>query len=402
MPRGQTEMARPLYLGTDVLQRARDLEFRQRADRDIWKLGFDHQAESDITGLSKLIEPPPLELQAAPEQEPLPIVVSDRPDALALQRQAQERQAPQQPMMQPQQQAPAAASGMPAAMPVASDPEGQRMPTSERAANLPQSGGEYRAYARQVAQAYGLDPDIFERQINQESGFQQWGPDGRPLGSSAGAQGIAQFMPGTAASYGVDVNDPYSSLEGAARHMRDLLRANNGNYRMALAAYNAGQGNVDKYGEGVFGDDFANGETKRYVQNILGGGAPVMPRLSLNAAPADAPGRAAPPAPGGVSSAPPGAPSAPWEQAEAQGDLMLKENDGEDVGSFPTSARQIGNTGADSNLLPGDGGTPPTPEYDPRTRIHSNVVQAFLRVNGRMPTPAEVAEFEMMGYGVSR
>ncbi len=176
----------------------------------------------------------------------------------------------------------------------------------------PERAGEYRAYARAVAQQYGLDPDIFERQINQESGFRPWGPDGKPLGSSAGAQGIAQFMPGTAASYGVDVNDPYSSLDGAARHMRDLLQRNNGDYRMALAAYNAGQGNVDRYGEGVFGDDFAHGETKRYVTNILGGRQPQqMQRTPLNAGASPPP---ATPAPAGVSSAPAGAPpAAPWE-----------------------------------------------------------------------------------------
>ena len=96
--------------------------------------------------------------------------------------------------------------------------------------------------------------------------------------------------------------------------MRDLLRANNGNYRLALAAYNAGQGNVDKYGEGVFGDDFAHGETKRYVQNILGGGAPVMPRLSLNAAPADAPPRSTPAPVQASPSRLQGLP-APWEMA---------------------------------------------------------------------------------------
>ena len=47
--------ARPLYLGTDVLQRAREAEFSQRAERDIWKLSTDSQWENDISGLSKLI-----------------------------------------------------------------------------------------------------------------------------------------------------------------------------------------------------------------------------------------------------------------------------------------------------------------------------------------------------------
>lgn len=124
--------------------------------------------------------------------------------------------------------------------------------------------GELPDYARKVAQAYGVDPDIFVRQIQQESGFN---PKAR---SPAGAAGVAQFMPGTAAQYNVNVDDPYSSLDGAARHMRDLLKRYNGDYRLALAAYNAGPGNVDKYGEGVFGADFANGQTRDYVRIILG------------------------------------------------------------------------------------------------------------------------------------
>lgn len=162
-----------------------------------------------------------------------------------------------------------AATAAPAAMPTAS------APTSAPTGPAPAAGGDLRAYARSVAQQYGVDPGIFERQINQESGFNP------SAVSNAGARGIAQFMPGTAASYGVDVNDPYSSLEGAARHMRDNLAKYGGDYRLALAAYNAGQGNVDKYGEGVFGADFANGQTRDYVDIILGPGG--QPRTSQSA-----------------------------------------------------------------------------------------------------------------------
>lgn len=114
-------------------------------------------------------------------------------------------------------------------------------------------------YARQVAQTYKLDPDLFVRQIQQESGFN---PNAR---SKAGAMGIAQFMPGTAAQYGVNTSDPYSSLDGAARHMRDLLTTFHGDYRKALAAYNAGAGAVLRAG-GVP----ANPETQQYVRAIYG------------------------------------------------------------------------------------------------------------------------------------
>lgn len=155
---------------------------------------------------------------------------------------------------------------------VASQQQGQGAPargggqqagvTQSSSASIPQ--GELVDYARAVAKQYGVDPDIFVRQINQESGFKVKAQSG------VGARGIAQFMPSTAAQYGVNVNDPYSSLDGAARHMKDMLARYHGDYRYALAAYNAGAGNVDKYGEGVFAPDFARGQTRDYVHAILG------------------------------------------------------------------------------------------------------------------------------------
>jgi len=121
-------------------------------------------------------------------------------------------------------------------------------------------GGDLQAYARQAAQKAGIDPDVFVRQIQQESGFN---PSAR---SGAGAIGIAQFMPGTAAGMGVDPHDPYAALDAAARLDAQHLQQYGGDWSKALAAYNAGAGNVDKYG-GV--PPFA--ETQRYVQDILGG-----------------------------------------------------------------------------------------------------------------------------------
>jgi len=120
-------------------------------------------------------------------------------------------------------------------------------------------GGSLQDYARQAAQRVGIDPDIFTRQIQQESGFN---PNAK---SPAGATGIAQFMPGTAQGMGIDPSDPYAALDAAAKLDRQNLEKY-GDYRSALAAYNAGGGNVDKYG-GV--PPFE--ETQRYVQNILGG-----------------------------------------------------------------------------------------------------------------------------------
>lgn len=123
----------------------------------------------------------------------------------------------------------------------------------------PAPGGDLVDYARTAAQRAGIDPDIFVRQIQQESGFN---PGAK---SPAGAIGIAQFMPGTAAGMKVDPTDPYAALDAAAR--MDAQNLNRyGSYDKMLAAYNAGGGAVEKYG-GV--PPFE--ETQRYVKNIMSG-----------------------------------------------------------------------------------------------------------------------------------
>lgn len=91
----------------------------------------------------------------------------------------------------------------------------------------------YRDLARQDAIAVGIDPNLFERQINDESGFN---PD---VVSPAGAIGIAQFMPDTASGMGVNPHDPVSALWGAARLMASYVHRF-GSYAIAAAAYNAG------------------------------------------------------------------------------------------------------------------------------------------------------------------
>jgi hypothetical protein len=117
----------------------------------------------------------------------------------------------------------------------------------------------YQAAARNAAKKYGLDPRIFVRQINAESGFNPH------AGSSAGAQGIAQIMPATARAWGVNPNDPMQALDAAAQHMASYVRKY-GSYRKALAAYNAGEGAVQQY-NGV--PPYA--ETRNYVSKILSG-----------------------------------------------------------------------------------------------------------------------------------
>lgn len=117
----------------------------------------------------------------------------------------------------------------------------------------------YRSVARRKARKYGLDPDIFERQINQESGF-----DPKAV-SPAGARGIAQIMPGTAKGWKVNPDDPVAALDAAAKNMA-LYVKQLGSYRKALIAYNAGPGRAN------LSDKDLPSETRHYLDVILGQG----------------------------------------------------------------------------------------------------------------------------------
>jgi hypothetical protein len=112
-----------------------------------------------------------------------------------------------------------------------------------------------------AAKAYGLDPSIFLRQIQQESGFN---PNAR---SGAGAEGIAQFMPATAQGEGVNPWNPQQALMGAAKMDAGNLHKY-GSYAQMLSAYNSGKANA------YLDPNFAGGQTYRYVKDILGGKTP--------------------------------------------------------------------------------------------------------------------------------
>lgn len=122
------------------------------------------------------------------------------------------------------------------------------------------------AIAAAYARKYGINPRYFVNQIRAESNFD---PDAR---SPAGATGIAQIMPGTAQGWGVNPNNPREALDAAARNMSRYLHSYDGDWRKALAAYNAGPGAVQQYG-GV--PPYA--ETQNYIKRILGGGDPTDP-----------------------------------------------------------------------------------------------------------------------------
>jgi soluble lytic murein transglycosylase-like protein len=128
--------------------------------------------------------------------------------------------------------------------------------------SLPRYNGKYKGIYKPMAEAaarkYGVPVDLFNRLIQQESG---WNPRAK---SRVGAYGLAQLMPFTARKLGVNPRDPRQNLDGGARYLSQQYRKF-GTWRLALAAYNAGPEAVSKY----------NGvppykETRNYVRKILG------------------------------------------------------------------------------------------------------------------------------------
>jgi soluble lytic murein transglycosylase-like protein len=107
---------------------------------------------------------------------------------------------------------------------------------------------------------YGVDPKLVHYVIRQESNFRI------NARSPRDAQGLMQIIPATADRFKVaDPFDPRQNIEGGVRYLRWLLEEFEGNVELALAGYNAGEGNVRKYGNQI--PDFQ--ETKNYVRKIM-------------------------------------------------------------------------------------------------------------------------------------
>lgn len=117
----------------------------------------------------------------------------------------------------------------------------------------------YAAEIDAAAAKYNVDPALLRGLIRQESNFNA------NATSPAGARGLTQLMPGTAAALGVDPSVPAQAIEGGAKYLRQQLDHFGGDPAKALAAYNAGPGAVQRYG-GV--PPYA--ETQNYVRKVLG------------------------------------------------------------------------------------------------------------------------------------
>lgn len=117
----------------------------------------------------------------------------------------------------------------------------------------------YDSYIRASAARHGVDPALMKAMMHTESAFN---PNAR---SPVGAQGLMQLMPATARRF--KVSNPWSpadNIEGSAKYIAWLMRRFNNNVEHAIAGYNAGEGNVDKYG-GI--PPFK--ETRNYVKRVM-------------------------------------------------------------------------------------------------------------------------------------
>jgi soluble lytic murein transglycosylase-like protein len=131
--------------------------------------------------------------------------------------------------------------------------------TRDRRPDMP-AKAQYGAIIEEIAGIYALESALVHAVVSAESAYNATAV------SKKGAAGLMQLMPDTARRYGAtDRFDPVQNLHAGTRYLSDLLKMFNGNVSLALAAYNAGENNVVKYGNQI--PPFQ--ETRMYVPKVL-------------------------------------------------------------------------------------------------------------------------------------
>jgi hypothetical protein len=226
---------------------------------------------------------------------------------------------------------------------------------------------QYQALIDRAAAQYGVPADHLARMLSRETGgFRPEVIDGR-VSSPAGAQGIAQFMPGTAKEMGVDPLNPDQAIPGAARYLSQLQKQFGGDLTHATAAYNWGPGNVQKWLAAGGDPSRMPAETQGYLKAVMQGGA----------------------TPQGAPQAAPSAPGAPMALAGAtQAGGLLNGQGGLPAGLLAALGQQQQQSGmnqaaqgllavnAAPKVAPMEAPPPPQPY---RPRVDLSKLQAMLR-----------------------
>jgi soluble lytic murein transglycosylase-like protein len=144
---------------------------------------------------------------------------------------------------------------------------------SEKEKEIEKGLHKYQSQGIDAAKRIGLNPSLMMHVMQKETGGLKNPETAR---SSAGAQGVMQFMPATAKQYGINPNLPEEAIPAGAKHLHSLVNHYKGDERLAAMAYNWGQGNVDKWLRNGADPKKVPQETRKYVSSLGGDGVSRM------------------------------------------------------------------------------------------------------------------------------